>query len=50
MFNPTVPQLALVLHRERVNAGLRRAALSSEKPPGVRRRTRRRLSLRLRMA
>ena len=50
MFNPIRPELAVMLHRERVNEGLRRAARSSDKPPGSRRRTRRRLSLRLRMA
>jgi hypothetical protein len=49
MFNPTRPELAMMLHRERINEGLRRAARSSDKPPG-RRRNRRRLSLRLRMA
>jgi hypothetical protein len=49
MFNPIRPELAMMLHRERVNEGLRRAARSSDKPPG-RRRSRRRLALRLRMA
>jgi hypothetical protein len=50
MFNPIRPELAVMLHRERVNENLRRAARSSDKPPGPRRRTRRRRSLRLRMA
>jgi hypothetical protein len=49
MFNPVRPELAMMLHRERVNENLRRAARSSDKPPG-RRRNRRRLALRLRMA
>jgi hypothetical protein len=49
MFNPIRPELAVMLHRERVNESLRRAARSSDKPPG-RRRNRRRLALRLRMA
>jgi hypothetical protein len=49
MLNPIHPELATMLHRERVNEGLRRAARSSGKPPG-RRRNRRRLALRLRMA
>ena len=48
--NAMHPELALVLHRERVNEGLRRAARSSGQPPDRRRRTRRRLRLRLRMA
>ena len=38
MFNPMRPELALTLHRERVDEGLRRAALSSGKPPDPRRR------------
>jgi len=50
MLNPIGYELARTLHRERVNAGLRRAARPSDKPPGARRRPRRRLSLRLRMA
>jgi len=50
MFNPIRPELAVMLHRERVNENLRRAARSSDKPPGLRRRARRRPSLRLRMA
>jgi hypothetical protein len=50
MFNPIRPELAVMLHRERVNEGLRRAARSNEKPPGPRRRNRRRVALRLRMA
>ena len=50
MFNPIRPELAVMLHRERVNESLRRAARSSDKPPGLRRRARRRPSLRLRMA
>ena len=49
MFNPIRPELATMLHRERVNESLRRAARSSDKPPG-RRRDRRRRVLRLRMA
>jgi hypothetical protein len=50
MFNPMRPELGLAMHRERVEAGLRRAALSSGRPPDPRRRTGRRLQLRLRMA
>ena len=50
MFNLMRPELALALHRERVNEGLRRAARSADRPPGSRRRSRRRLALRLRMA
>ena len=50
MFNPMRPELALALHRERVNAGLRRAAQSLEKPPDRRRAGRRRFRMRLRMA
>jgi hypothetical protein len=49
MLNPVRPELAMMLHRERFNESLRRAARSSDKPPG-RRRNRRRLALRLRMA
>jgi hypothetical protein len=49
MFNPISPELALALHRERVSEGMRRAARSSDKPPGRRRRQPRR-RLRLRMA
>jgi hypothetical protein len=49
MLNSVRPELAMMLHRERVNESLRRAARSSDKPPG-RRRNRRRLPLRLRMA
>jgi hypothetical protein len=50
MYNAIHPELATMLHRERVNESLRRAARSSDKPPSRRRSTRRRLSLRLRMA
>jgi hypothetical protein len=51
MFNPIRPELTLALHRERVTEGLRRATRSSDKPPpDIRRRGRRRRSLRLRMA
>ena len=50
MFNPIRPELAVMLHRERVNESMRRAARSTDKPPDMRRRTRRRRSLRLRMA
>jgi hypothetical protein len=50
MFNPIRHELAVALHQERVSESLRRAALSSSKPPGPRRRRNRRLSLRLRMA
>jgi hypothetical protein len=50
MFNPIRPELAVMLHRERVAEGLLRAARSNEKPPDARRGGRRRLSLRLRMA
>jgi hypothetical protein len=50
MFNPIRPELAAMLHRERVNESLRRAAHSADKPPGSRRRGRPRLALRLRMA
>jgi len=49
MFSPIRPELATMMHRERVNESLRRAARSSDKPPG-RRRNRRRVALRLRMA
>lgn len=48
--NPLHRELALVLHRERVTEGLRRAARSSGQPPDPRRRSRRRFQLRLRMA
>jgi hypothetical protein len=50
VFNPIRPELAVMLHRERVNESLRRAARSDDKPPDSRRRSRRRLALRLRMA
>ena len=50
MFNPIRPELSLAMHRERVTEGLRRAARSNDKPPDMRRRGRRRRSLRLRMA
>ena len=50
MLNPMHHELGLIIHRERVAEGLRRAARSSGKPPDPRRRRRRRLSLRLRMA
>jgi hypothetical protein len=50
MINPLRHDLALAIHRERVNEGLRRASLSAEKPPGRRRGNRRRFQLRLRMA
>jgi hypothetical protein len=50
MFNPIRPELAVMLHQERVNESLRRAALTSSKPPGPRRRRTRRPALRLRMA
>jgi hypothetical protein len=50
MFNPIRPELTLALHRERLTEGMRRAARSSDKPPGLRRSQRRRRSLRLRMA
>lgn len=50
MFNPMRPELALALHRERVEKGLRRAALSAAKPPDPRRGERRRLLLRVRVA
>jgi hypothetical protein len=50
MFNPLRPELGLAVHRERVGAGLRRAARSSAEPPDKRRRSRRRLRARLRMA
>jgi hypothetical protein len=46
---PVLPELVMALHRERVDAGLRRAALLRGKPPG-RRRSRRRFLPRLRMA
>jgi hypothetical protein len=50
MFNPMRPELAIAMHRERVNAGLLRASRSVERPPDRRRADRRRLRLRLRMA
>jgi hypothetical protein len=50
MFNPLRPELTIALHRERVAEGLRRAARSSGQPPDGRRRPRRRLRPRLRMA
>jgi hypothetical protein len=50
MYNPMRPELTLVLHRERVNAGLRRAARSVERPPDRRRPSQRRFRMRLRMA
>jgi hypothetical protein len=50
MFSPMRPELALTLHRERVNAGLRRASLSVARPPDRRPSTRRRLRLKLRLA
>jgi hypothetical protein len=50
MFNPLRPELAVMLHQERVSESLRRAALSGSKPPGPRRRRSRRLALRLRLA
>jgi hypothetical protein len=50
MLNPMRHELALALHRERVDAGLRRASRSLEKPPDHRRAGRRRFRLRLRMA
>ncbi len=50
MLNPMRPELALTLHRERVDQGLRRAAQSSGHPPDPRRRPRRLFQLRLRMA
>ena len=50
MLNPMHYELGLIIHRERVAAGIRRAARSSGHPPDPRRRPRRRLSLRLRMA
>jgi hypothetical protein len=50
MLNPLRPELALVMHRERVAEGLRRARLTSGRSPSPRRRARRRLQLRLRMA
>jgi hypothetical protein len=53
MFNPMHPELALVLHRERVDAGLRRAARRAEradaKPPDQRYQTRRRFHRKLRL-
>ena len=45
MFNPMRPELALALHRERVDEGLRRAARSSGQPPDPRRRRRRRFRI-----
>jgi hypothetical protein len=50
MFNPMRPELALALHRERVDKGLRRAAISAAKPPDRHRPERRRLLLRVRVA
>lgn len=54
MFNPMHPELALVLHRERVDAGLRRAARraarADAKPPDQRYQTRRRFQRKLRLA
>jgi hypothetical protein len=50
MYNPMRPELSLVLHRERVNAGLRRASRSVERPPDRLRATPRRFRMRLRMA
>jgi hypothetical protein len=54
MFNPTTPQLALALHRERVDAGLRRAARraarTSARPPDLRHTVRRRFQRTLRLA
>jgi hypothetical protein len=50
MFNPMRHELALALHRERIDKGLRRAALAAAKPPDRRDAERRRLQLRLRMA
>ena len=50
MYNPMRPELTLALHRERVDAGLRRAARSVERPPDRRPASRRRFRMRLRMA
>jgi hypothetical protein len=50
MMNPIRPQLAIALHRERVAEGLRRASLTRSEPPERRKRSHRRVQLRLRMA
>ncbi|MDX6539243.1 MAG: hypothetical protein QOI71_853 [Gaiellales bacterium] len=49
MYASMRPDLALALHRERVDAGLRRASQSA-KPPDRRRPARSRFRLRLRLA
>ena len=50
MYATMRPELSLALHRERVNAGLRRASQSVAKPPDRRRPARSRFRLRLRLA
>jgi hypothetical protein len=50
MFNPMRPELSVALHRERVAEGLRRETHARSRPADRRRRPRRRLLARLRMA